>query len=151
MKSLISVFLTLFCFTALAQPEVRTKEILMQTKGDNQTLISLNAQTNQTLPLIDVWLGYTNNVFTVSATGKITSGTNTLSSVGIQRGAGVTSADGTVTNTFPNIYTTLPTVTATQFGATSAGTNLITLITTSNFVYKSGAAGISNQWIAAGN
>lgn len=133
----------------VAQPIVRTNEIAMYTKGDNQVLLSLNSLSNQTLPFIDCWQG-TNNVFTVSSNGVITAGTNTLTTFGIQRGTGITAANGTVTNTFPKVYATLPTVTVTQLGTTNSTSNIVTSLTVSNFVYNGGGPNISNMWISAG-
>lgn len=68
----------------------------------------------------------------------------------IVTGASVTETDGTVTNTFPVDFISLPNVTATQFGLARSATNAIVSITVSNFVYTAEKAGVSNQWIAVG-
>lgn len=147
---LVVITAVAFPTAVFSQPILRTNEMLMQTSGDNQTMISLYAQTNQTLPIIDVWLGYTNNIFQVTSTGQIKAGTNSLTSIGVQYGKGITSTDGTVTNTFPVPYTILPTVTVTQIGATNSTSNIVTALTLSGFIYKAGGPNISNMWISAG-
>lgn len=146
MRSLLVFIIVLAAFAATAQPEVRKKEMLMQTAGDNQTAIAIYVQTNQTLPFLDFWFGAT-EVFQVSSNGTVTAGTNTAVSVGTQSGTCKTSADGTVTNAFSVVYTAAPIVLNVQQGLTNSVTNVVT-VTSSNFVLKTGVPGQTNNWHA---
>ena len=71
---------------------------------------------------------------------------------GIVTGTSVTSADGTVTNSFGSVvYTAPPNIQVTQVGATITTTNVVTLITTTNFVFKAGAGSVTNNWLSVGH
>ena len=72
--------------------------------------------------------------------------------MGILTGSSISSTDGTVTNTFPTtyVYTYPPVVTVTQTGSICTTSNLLTSVTTTNFVYKCGAINITNNWISVG-
>jgi hypothetical protein len=71
---------------------------------------------------------------------------------GILAGASVTTTDGTVTNSFGYaIYTVPPAVHVTQVGITITTTNVVSAVTTSNFVYRAGVTGVTNTWISVGH
>lgn len=71
---------------------------------------------------------------------------------GILNGTSVTSADGTVTNTFSAaIYTAPPSIQITQVGSTITSTDAVISVTISNFVYKAGAPNVTNTWISVGH
>jgi hypothetical protein len=72
---------------------------------------------------------------------------------GILTGNSVTTTDGTVTNTFATnvVYTVFPSIQVTQVGSTITTTDVVTSVTTSNFVYRAGAPGITNCWISVGH
>jgi hypothetical protein len=74
--------------------------------------------------------------------------TDKLFNLGIQTGTLVSTADGTVTNTFTQPYTNIPNVICTGYGTTP--TNWITSITPSNFVWNAGKLNATNNWIAIG-
>lgn len=71
---------------------------------------------------------------------------------GINSGKSISSSDGTVTNTFSTNYTysASPSVVVTITGTGISTTNVVTTITTSNFVWKAGAPNITNTWVAVG-
>ena len=68
----------------------------------------------------------------------------------ITSGTCVTSSNGTVTNTFPSAYSSAPTIITTQVGTTTTGTNLITSVTTTNFILTTRNTPTTNNWIAIG-
>jgi hypothetical protein len=69
----------------------------------------------------------------------------------IVTGQGVSTADGTVTNTFSTTFGAVPKVIPSIFAANSAKTtNLVLSVTTSNFVWACGANGVTNPYIAIG-
>lgn len=69
----------------------------------------------------------------------------------IQTGSSVSSTDGTVTNTFTTPYGSLPSISIQSWGALMPGTNTITTLTLTNFVFKCGANAASNTWISVGS
>ncbi len=75
---------------------------------------------------------------------------NTLLALGIQKGFGVSTSDGTVTNTFGQAFSSAPIVTTTQNATSGGTTNWIVSVTASNFIWKCGATGVTNYYIAIG-
>jgi hypothetical protein len=67
----------------------------------------------------------------------------------ILSGTVVSTADGTVTNTFTSAFSTAPNVISTQVGINTTITNTI-VITTTNFVLTVNKATVTNRWIAIG-
>jgi len=71
---------------------------------------------------------------------------------GTLAGIAVTSGGGLETNTFStNIFSQPPFVVVTQFGTVTTTTNVVTSVTTSNFVYSAGVTGVTNMWEATGH
>lgn len=69
----------------------------------------------------------------------------------VQTGSCVSVADGTVTNTFTTLYSSVPKVIATQTGtALNTSTNIVVSITPSNFVIRTGLASTTNSWLSIG-
>jgi hypothetical protein len=68
----------------------------------------------------------------------------------LQRGTVITTADGSVTNTFQFPYSTnLPAVVNTQLGLNTTTTNTL-VVTPTNFVLRTSLAGQTNAWMALG-
>lgn len=70
--------------------------------------------------------------------------------INIQTGRGVTTADGTVTNTFTVAFGAVPKVVTTIFGTTLNSTNNVRSVTTSNFIFYGQITGVTNDYIAIG-
>lgn len=75
---------------------------------------------------------------------------NLKKAIGIQAGSAVTADDGTVTNTFSTAFSTAPKVVLTPFNSTTALTNTVVSVTTSNFVANLGANAVTLHWVAVG-
>lgn len=84
------------------------------------------------------------------ATAIVNKPVTSTARIQVMTGTGVTATDGTVTNTFGTSFSSVPTIVACQFGPVVSNTNSVTSITTSNFIYTSAKAAVSNQWVAIG-
>lgn len=69
----------------------------------------------------------------------------------LQSGTCCSATDTTVTNTFTTPYGTLPNVICTQIGVTNTTSNFLVSVSLTNFIVKSGAPNVSNNWVAVGS
>ncbi len=99
-----------------------------------------NSDLTASLPL---WAGSDKTI-----TNKTVAATKVA--LGIQAGLGVSTSDGTVTNTFSTAFSSAPIVVTTINAASGGTTNWIVSVTASNFIWKCGATGLTNYWIAVG-
>lgn len=72
----------------------------------------------------------------------------TVTALGFQTNQVVTTADGTVTNTFASAYPAPPVVLITQFGTVNSPTNIVVSVTATEAVINCGKAGVTNNVLA---
>lgn len=139
-------------------PQYFRQRVQIQT-GTNDVALTIQAtSTTNNANFIECYRGST-LTWSVGTNGTVslanggtgaTTATNARANLGIQTGGGTTTADGTVTNTFPTAFSTAPTVVVTQTGSTLTETNAVVSVTPSNFVYRAAANSITHRYIAVG-
>jgi len=154
MKLKLLLTISLAMLTVAAVTRQTTGIHIVNTTDEIQLKINTS---NQTTPLVVIATnGLT--VFSLPATGILPAayggtGASSVSAaktaLGIQSGSITNADDGTVTNTFSTAFSSAPIVVASQRGLNTTTTNVLT-VTSSNFIFQSGAPGKIINWIAVG-
>lgn len=128
---------------------------IRNNKNEPKLLIQVDgAQTEPVICVqnsagVGLWQVDSNGVQS-STVGSLTGAAGARAGLGIQSGTAITTTDGTVTNAFTVAYSAVPRVVTTQTGTTLSLTNWLVSVTTSNFVVRSGAGPVTNNFIAVG-
>lgn len=126
---------------ALGAVVQQSANIFILNSVDDEVNLAIRTSSTHSKPIIECVKGAT-TVFQVNSNGGLTTPS-------IQSGSVVTSADGTVTNSFTTAFTAAPIVINRQTGTGTTTTNILT-VTTTNFILNTGVGTQTNSWVAFG-